>query len=95
MHCPASVDRKLLQVCYKLHAKPFYSYKPDVKLRFLTEELGFESDDEAARFVCNYDGQYYLEERDDGVRLLSGKALNFFEAARMSASRKVGLKGQI
>ena len=78
-----------------MHTDTFSSYKPDVKLRFLTEELGFESDDEAARFVCNHEGQHFLEERDDGVRLLSGKALNFFDAARTSASHKVDLKGQI
>ena len=70
-------------------------YKPDVKLRFLTEELGFESDNEAARFICNLEGQHFLEERDDGVRLLSGKASNFFESARTAAFRSVDLKGQI
>ncbi|KAL8692579.1 MAG: hypothetical protein Q9218_002427 [Villophora microphyllina] len=62
------------------------AYKPDVKLRFVTEELGFESDDESARFVCDHGGQNYLEERDDGVRLLTGKALTFFEIALKAAS---------
>ncbi|KAI4253886.1 MAG: hypothetical protein LQ352_003418 [Teloschistes flavicans] len=62
------------------------SYKPDVKLRFVTEELGFESDDESARFVCDHGGHHYLEERDDGVRLLTGKALNFFETPLKAAS---------
>lgn len=70
-------------------------YKPDVRLRFLTEELGFESDEESARFICEYDGQVYLEERDDGVRLLTGKALNFFEAAKKLAFQRVDIKGQI
>lgn len=62
------------------------SYKPDVKLRFVTEELGFESDDESARFVCDHGGQHYLEERHDGVRLLTSKALNFFETPLKAAS---------
>lgn len=66
-----------------------------MRLRFLTEELGFESDDESARFVCEYDGQIYLEERDDGVWLLTGKALNFFEAAKKTAFMRVDIKGQI
>lgn len=72
-----------------------YRYKPDVKLRFLTEELGFESDDESARFVCDYSGQIFLEERNDGVRLLTGKALGFFEDAKESAFKRVDIKGQI
>ena len=70
-------------------------YKPDVKLRFITEELGFESDDESARFVCEHGGQAYLDEKDDGVRLLTGKALGLFEPAKASAFRTVDIKGQI
>lgn len=70
-------------------------YKPDVRLRFLTEELGFESDDESARFVCEHKGQNFLEEKADGVRLLTGKALNFFEGAKKEAFDRVDIKGQI
>ena len=70
-------------------------YKPDVKLRFITEELGFESDDESARFICEHGGQDFLEERDNGVRLLTGKALNIFEPAKQAAFKKVDIKGQI
>lgn len=71
------------------------SYKPDVRLRFFTEELGFESDDESARFICDQGGQSFLEERDGEVRLLTGKALRFFETARNAAFKKVDIKGQI
>ena len=70
-------------------------YKPDVRLRFLTEELGFESDDESARFVCDYNGESFLEGRDDGVRLLTGKASSFFESAKALAFKRVDIKGQI
>ena len=71
-------------------------YKPDVKLRFLTEELGFESDDESARFICDCGGQAYFEQREDGeVRFLTGKALRFFEVAKQQAFKKVDIKGQI
>ena len=70
-------------------------YKPDVKLRFITEELGFESDDESARFVCEHGGQDFLGERDDGVRLLTGKAQGYFEPAKQAAFRRVDIKGQI
>lgn len=70
-------------------------YKPDVKLRFITEELGFESDEESARFLCDHGAQGFLEEREDGVRLLTGKVGNTFETAKSAAFRKVDIKGQI
>lgn len=66
-------------------------YKPDVKLRFITEELGFESDEECARFLCEHGGQSFLEERDDGVRLLTGKVGNTFEGVKDAAFRKVDI----
>ena len=71
-----------------------HSYKVQVKLRFVTEELGFESDEESARFICEYGGQAYLEEGAE-VKLLTGKALNFFDPAKDAAFRKVDIKGQI
>ncbi|TDZ18113.1 THP3-like protein [Colletotrichum orbiculare MAFF 240422] len=71
------------------------SYKPDVKLRFITEELGFESDVDAAQFVVDYNGQHLLEERQDYIALLTGKAGPLFDSARSEAFRKVDIKGQI
>lgn len=68
-----------------------HSYKIDVKLRFVTEELGFESDEECARFICEYGGQAYLEEGIE-VKLLTGKALNFFDPAKDAAFRNVDIK---
>ena len=62
----------------------------------MTEELGFESDDESARFICDHGGQEYLEEQDDGdVKLLTRKALRSFEAAKAAAFKTVDIKGQI
>ena len=72
-----------------------HRYKPDVKIRFITEELGFESDEESARFVLEYGPEDLLQERDGGVRLLTGKAGNIFETARKNAFAMVDLKGQI
>ncbi len=72
-----------------------YRYKPDIKLRFITEELGFESDGDAAQFICDYNGQHLLEEKNDELRFLTGKAGPIFEAARSEAFRKVDIKGQI
>lgn len=70
-------------------------YKPDVKLRFVTEELGFESDGDAAQFIYDYNGQHLLDEREDGLHVLTGKAGNIFEVAKGEAFRKVDIKGQI
>ncbi|OLN98003.1 THP3-like protein [Colletotrichum chlorophyti] len=71
------------------------AYKPDVKLRFITEELGFESDVDAAQFIVDYNGQHLLEERQESIALLTGKAGALFESARTEAFRKVDIKGQI
>ncbi|KID92043.1 SAC3/GANP domain protein [Metarhizium guizhouense ARSEF 977] len=71
------------------------SYKPDVKLRFITEELGFESDADAAQFIIDHSGQHLLEDRSDNIVFLSGKAGQLFESSRSEAFRKVDIKGQI
>ncbi|KAK1707900.1 GANP/Nin1/mts3/eIF-3 p25 family protein [Colletotrichum lupini] len=71
------------------------AYKPDVKLRFITEELGFESDVDAAQFIVDYNGQHLLEERQESIALLTGKAGALFDSARSEAFRKVDIKGQI
>ncbi|ROT42893.1 hypothetical protein SODALDRAFT_270007 [Sodiomyces alkalinus F11] len=71
------------------------AYKPDVKLRFITEELGFESDHDAAQFIVDYNGQHLLEERGEHIALLTGKAGALFESARAAAFRRVDIKGQI
>ncbi|KAI9677760.1 MAG: hypothetical protein M1829_002532 [Trizodia sp. TS-e1964] len=70
-------------------------YKPSVSLRFITEELGFESDSESARFICDYDGRELLQGRDDGLRLLTDQAGTLFEAAKYAAFKTVDIKGQI
>ncbi|RMZ92547.1 hypothetical protein DV736_g229, partial [Chaetothyriales sp. CBS 134916] len=74
------------------------SYKADVKLRFVTEELGFENDEEAAQFILDHAGQTsaeLLQEKDGVVRLLTAKVGQIFEAARSAAFGQVDIKGQI
>ena len=66
-----------------------------MKLRFVTEELGFESDEEAARFLCDHGGQDFLDDREGGVRLITGKSVGPFDAARKLAFGRVDIKGQI
>lgn len=71
------------------------SIKQDVKLRYVTEELAFESDAEAAQFIIDYNGQDLLLERDDHIAFLTAKAGQLFQTARVAAFRRVDLKGQI
>ena len=70
-----------------------------MRIRFVTEELGFESDTEAGLFICEHGGESYLhvpEGQPEGhVVLLTGKVGPIFDAAASAARRKVDLKGQI
>ncbi|KAJ5222720.1 uncharacterized protein N7469_008960 [Penicillium citrinum] len=71
------------------------AYKPDVNIRFITEELGFESDEQTARFILDHSPAELLEEKNGSVRLLTGKAGLVFEQAKAEANRVVDIKGQI
>ncbi|KAJ5675720.1 hypothetical protein N7462_008617 [Penicillium macrosclerotiorum] len=72
------------------------AYKPDVNIRFITEELGFESDEQTARFILDHSSeQQLLEEKNGSVRLLTGKVGQLFEVAKAEAHRVVDIKGQI
>lgn len=75
-----------------------FSYKPEVRLRFVTEELAFEHDEEAAQFVLDHapDGvTELLQEKEGHVRLMTGKVGTIFETAKAAAFRQVDIKGQI
>ena len=61
----------------------------------MTEELGFESDEEAARFVCDNGCSDSLEEREGVVWIATGKARPIFEAQKAAAFKVVDIKGQI
>ena len=81
------MDRLLLTALHR--------YKPDIKVRFLTEELGFESDQDCVQFLCDVNAQGALEEVDGVVKLTTGKAGQIFEDAKSAAFRRVDIKGQI
>ena len=66
-----------------------------MKLRFITEELAFESDADAAQFIIDHHGQHLLEDRREYIALMTGKAGALFETARSTAFRRVDIKGQI
>ena len=72
-----------------------HRYKPEVKIRFITEELGFESDEDSARFILEYASEDLLEERDGTVKVLTSKAGQVFETAKAAAFKQVDIKGQI
>lgn len=79
-----------------MHCANLSRYKPDVNIRFITEELGFESDEQSARFILDHNSEDVLLEKDGAVRLLTGaKAAQFFEAAKADAHRVIDIKGQI
>ncbi|KAA8650092.1 hypothetical protein EYZ11_001325 [Aspergillus tanneri] len=72
------------------------AYKPDVKIRFITEELGFESDEQSARFILDNTSEDLLQEKDGAVKLLTGgKANQLFELAKAKAHQVIDIKGQI
>jgi hypothetical protein len=71
-----------------------------VALRFLTDELGFEDDNECHQFLEDHEAKGLVEEKPDAnngvqlrVRIKEGAGI--FEGARMRAFSKVDLKGQI
>ena len=73
-----------------------FRYKQTVKLRYIVEELGFESDNHAIQFIIDHDGQHLLEDRPEvGLILHTAKAVGYFEPARQAAFRRVDIKGQI
>lgn len=72
------------------------AYKPDVRVRFITEELAFESDVETCDFICSYEGgKDLLVERDGDSIFLASKGGQLFEQAKAGAFRKIDIKGQI
>ncbi|CAK7199682.1 hypothetical protein SEUCBS139899_002365 [Sporothrix eucalyptigena] len=70
------------------------AYKPDVRLRFITEELGFESDVDAAQFIIDNKAQELLEERSDHIAFLSAKGLQKFDEAREAAFRRIKARNE-
>jgi hypothetical protein len=71
-----------------------------VALRFLTDELSFDSDDACREFLESHGAQHIIEEKTDdvGARTLRVKvkeAAGVFEGLRQAAFSKVDIKGQI
>ncbi|KAL0638426.1 hypothetical protein Q9L58_002569 [Maublancomyces gigas] len=77
------------------------AYRPDIDIRFLTEELGFESDTECVQFLCDNGAQDLIEQKSDDkgvprtIRFQTTKALSLFEDMKRAAFKKVDIKGQL
>jgi len=80
-------------------AKMCRAYKPTLNIRFLTEELGFESHSETVQFILDHGARDSLEERADGdsseILLKPAEAHPIFKAAMELAYGRVDIKGQI
>ncbi|KAF2748810.1 hypothetical protein M011DRAFT_400295 [Sporormia fimetaria CBS 119925] len=70
-----------------------------VFVRFLTNELGFENDEECLQFLRDHGAQHLIEEKetDNGpkMRVRVKEAMALFDQLRAAAFSKVDLKGQI
>ncbi|KAF2762983.1 hypothetical protein EJ05DRAFT_491169 [Pseudovirgaria hyperparasitica] len=66
-----------------------------LRIRYITEELGFESDHECAQFISDFGGDGLFTGTGDGVRVNPKLGVVLFESARAAAFRKVDIKGQI
>ena len=72
-----------------------HSYKPTLAIRFITEELGFESDQACVEFLVEHGAHHLLEEKDKVLVLAAGKAGALFDNAKKVAFARVDIKGQI
>jgi hypothetical protein len=74
-------------------------YKPTLNIRFLTEELGFDSHAQTVQFILDHGGREAVEERVDGesseIVLKPAEAFPIFNAAKQAAYGRVDIKGQI
>jgi SAC3 family protein LENG8/THP3 len=68
-------------------------YRPDIDVRFITDELGFESDAECVEFLEKRNAE--IVATDGRLRLKTKESLDAFEADRRRLFRVVDIKGQL
>ena len=69
-----------------------------VQLRFLTDELAFENDDECRAFLKACDAQHLIGDKQDDktdARVTMRGSAAIFEKLYRAALRKIDIKGQI
>ncbi|XXG94344.1 hypothetical protein Hte_000598 [Hypoxylon texense] len=70
-------------------------FRRSLRLRHITEELGFESDAEAAQFIIDHKGHPFLKEDKDYIVLMTSEVGSVFDDQRAKAFKTIDLKGQI
>ena len=70
------------------------SYRPEIEVRFITDELGFESDAECVEFLEKRNPDIFSDS-GGGLKIKTKEALESFEVDRRKLFRVVDIKGQI
>lgn len=65
------------------------------RLRFITEELGFESDQQSVDFLKDQSADGILQHRDDEFHIDCKAGRPLFAAAQRAALQKIDIRGQI
>lgn len=69
-------------------------YRPEIEVRYITDELGFESDAECVEFLEQRNADIFSTS-GGGLRIKTKEALESFEVDRRKLFRVVDIKGQI
>ncbi|KAK9458386.1 SAC3/GANP/Nin1/mts3/eIF-3 p25 family-domain-containing protein [Dipodascopsis uninucleata] len=69
------------------------AFRPEVPLRFLTDEIGFDNDNVCYGFLEKYQLNAFLS--SDTLKLRTKDALPYVQHHRLSAFKKIDIKGQI
>ena len=67
----------------------------NVDVRFITDELGFESDAETVTFLEDHGAHPFIQLLETGARVNIKDAKTHFDNLRAAAFSKVDIKGQI
>jgi len=68
-------------------------YRPEIDVRYITDELGFESDAECVDFLEKRNAE--ITAADGRLRIKTKEALEAFEMDRRKLFRVVDIKGQL
>jgi SAC3 family protein LENG8/THP3 len=66
-----------------------------VNIKFLTEELGFESHEDTYKFIVDHCEDTVLQEAGDSLLFKTAEAFPIIDIARANAFKSIDIKGQI
>ena len=72
----------------------FGRFRPEVDVRFITDELGFESDAECVEFLEKRNAEIF-EQSGGKLKIKTKEALEAFEMDKRRLFRVVDIKGQL